>query len=79
MDHEEVEEVEEPPLEKLSSGSLLMKGTASLHAILSGRKPTDNVIVLEVELRDELDEYNGIPHVANKDIDPLWWWSKHVI
>ena len=45
-----------------------MKSTASLHAILSGRKPTDNVTVPEVELRDELDEYNDIPQVANKEL-----------
>jgi hypothetical protein len=30
-------------------------------------------------MRDELDEYCDIPLVANKDIDPLWWWSKHAI
>ena len=79
IDNDEVEEVVEPPLKKLASGSLLMKSTASLHAILSGRKPTDNVTVPEVELRDELDEYNDIPQVANKDIDPLCWWRKHSI
>jgi hypothetical protein len=57
----------------------MMKSTVSLHTILSGRKPTNIVIVPEVELRDELDEYNDIPQVANKDIDPLSWWTKHAI
>jgi hypothetical protein len=35
--------------------------------------------VPEVELRDELNEYNDIPQVANKDIDPLCWWSQYAI
>jgi hypothetical protein len=56
IDNEEVEKVAEPPLKKLASWSLLMKSTASLHAIMSGRKPTDNVNVHEVELRDELED-----------------------
>jgi hypothetical protein len=45
IENEEVEEVAEPPLKKLASRSLIMKSTASLHAILSGRKPTNNANV----------------------------------
>jgi hypothetical protein len=41
MDNEEVMEVEEPPLKKQASRSMIMKSVASLHVILSGRKPID--------------------------------------
>ena len=57
----------------------MMKATSGLHAILSGRKSTDCDDIPEVLLQDELDNYGDISQVANKDIDPLSWWSMHAV
>ena len=78
-DDDEVEEVKESPLKKHATGRLMMKATSGLHAILSGRKSTDCDDIPEVLLQDELDNYGDILQVANKDIDPLSWWSMHAV
>jgi hypothetical protein len=56
MGDEEVEEMKDPPLKKPKPRSITMKSTASLHAILSRKKPTKSVTLIKVEEMDELDE-----------------------
>jgi hypothetical protein len=74
-----VEEVDESAQKKHATGRLMMTTTSCVHAILHASKASDYVFVLDVHVRDELNECGNISQVENKDIDLFLWWSMHAV